>query len=99
MSRFPVDIVKIDQSFIRSLDQQGEIGRKNKMLIEGITAISRKMNCKIVAEGVETSQQRSTLIDMGVDYAQGYYFSKPREINDLLSGLRAEQAPVASMAG
>ncbi|TWF54559.1 putative bifunctional diguanylate cyclase/phosphodiesterase [Neorhizobium alkalisoli] len=99
MSRFPVDIVKIDQSFIRSLDQQGEIGRKNKMLIEGITAISRKMNCKIVAEGVETSQQRSTLIDMGVDYAQGYYFSKPREINDLLSGLRAEQVPVASMAG
>ncbi|CAN7404512.1 EAL domain-containing protein [Neorhizobium sp. LjRoot104] len=99
MSRFPVDIVKIDQSFIRSLTEQtGDIGSKNRMLVEGISAISHKMNCKVVAEGVETEEQRSLLRQMGIDYAQGYLFSKPREISDLLSALSARQAEIESMA-
>jgi diguanylate cyclase (GGDEF)-like protein/PAS domain S-box-containing protein len=99
ISRFPVDIVKIDQSFIRSLSEpDSEIGRKNKMLVEGIRAISHKMNCKVVAEGVETAQQRSLLQEMGVDYAQGYYFSKPREISELLSELSADVKQIASLA-
>ncbi|RWX78626.1 EAL domain-containing protein [Neorhizobium lilium] len=100
LSRFPVDIVKIDQSFIRSLGEPAsEIGRKNTMLIEGIRAISHQMNCKVVAEGVETAEQRSLLMQMGVDYAQGYYFSKPREISELLSVLSVEMTDIASLAG
>ncbi|MFB9952247.1 putative bifunctional diguanylate cyclase/phosphodiesterase [Rhizobium puerariae] len=99
MSRFPVDIVKIDQSFVRSLtDKAGDVGSKNKMLIEGISAISHKMNCKVVAEGVETEEQRMLLRQMGIDYAQGYLFSKPREISELLSALTARQAELRSMA-
>lgn len=99
MSRFPVDIVKIDQSFIRSLTEQtGDIGSKNRMLVEGISAISHKMNCKVVAEGVETEEQRSLLRQMGIDYAQGYLFSKPREISELLSALSTRQAEIESMA-
>ncbi|MDR6816551.1 diguanylate cyclase (GGDEF)-like protein/PAS domain S-box-containing protein [Neorhizobium sp. 2083] len=99
MSRFPVDIVKIDQSFIRSLTEQtGDIGSKNRMLVEGISAISHKMNCKVVAEGVETEEQRSLLQQIGIDYAQGYHFSKPREISELISALSARQAEIKSMA-
>ncbi|EUB96980.1 diguanylate cyclase/phosphodiesterase with PAS/PAC and integral membrane sensor(s) [Rhizobium sp. CF080] len=99
MSRFPVDIVKIDQSFIRSLTEQtGDIGSKNRMLVEGISAISHKMNCKVVAEGVETEEQRSLLQQIGIDYAQGYLFSKPREISELISALSARQAEIESMA-
>ncbi|WP_440411561.1 EAL domain-containing protein [Neorhizobium petrolearium] len=100
MSRFPVDIVKIDQSFVRSLtDKADDIGSKNRMLIEGISAISHKMNCKVVAEGVETEEQRALLRQMGIDYAQGYLFSKPREISELLSVLSARQAEARFMAG
>lgn len=100
MSRFPVDIVKIDQSFVRSLtDKAGDIGSKNRMLIEGISAISHKMNCKVVAEGVETEEQRALLRQMGIDYAQGYLFSKPREISELLSALSARQTEARFMAG
>ncbi|MBW6423007.1 EAL domain-containing protein [Rhizobium sp. XQZ8] len=100
MSRFPVDIVKIDQSFVRSLtDKAAEIGDKNKMLIEGISAISHKMNCKVVAEGVETEDQRALLRNMGIDFAQGYLFSRPREISDLLSALSTQQAEPKSLAG
>jgi EAL domain-containing protein (putative c-di-GMP-specific phosphodiesterase class I) len=99
MSRFPVDIVKIDQSFVRSLtDKAADIGNKNKMLIEGISAISHKMNCKVVAEGVETEEQRMLLRNMGIDFAQGYLFSRPREISDLLSALATQQAEPKSMA-
>ncbi len=100
MSRFPVDIVKVDQSFIRSLtDEADDIGNKNRMLVEGITAISHKMNCKVVAEGVETEQQRKMLELIGIDYAQGYLFSKPREISDLLAALKAQRPEMRSMAG
>jgi diguanylate cyclase (GGDEF)-like protein/PAS domain S-box-containing protein len=99
MSRFPVDIVKIDQSFIRSLTEQtGDIGSKSRMLVEGISAISHKMNCKVVAEGVETEEQRALLRQMGIDYAQGYLFSRPREVSELLSALSARQAEVRSLA-
>ncbi|WP_105384127.1 EAL domain-containing protein [Neorhizobium alkalisoli] len=99
MSRFPVDIVKIDQSFIRSLTEQaGDIGSKSRMLVEGISAISHKMNCKVVAEGVETEEQRALLRQMGIDYAQGYLFSRPREISELLSALSARQAELRSLA-
>jgi diguanylate cyclase (GGDEF)-like protein/PAS domain S-box-containing protein len=99
ISRFPVDIVKIDRSFIQSLTDPGsDVSRKNKMLVEGIRAISHQMNCKVVAEGVETEQQRSLLLEMGIDYAQGYYFSRPREITELLSGLSGGSSGTACLA-
>jgi diguanylate cyclase (GGDEF)-like protein/PAS domain S-box-containing protein len=100
LSRFPVDIVKIDQSFVRSLCEPGsDVARKNTMLVEGIRAISHQMNCKVIAEGIETEEQRSLLVKMGIDYAQGYYFSKPREISELLTVLSVEPEGITSMAG
>jgi diguanylate cyclase (GGDEF)-like protein/PAS domain S-box-containing protein len=88
LNRFPVDIVKIDQSFVQSLiGGDTDVERKSRMLIEGITTISHKMQCKVVAEGVETEQQRRQLMQIGIDFAQGYHFSRPREINDLLADL------------
>ncbi|AYD01679.1 EAL domain-containing protein [Neorhizobium sp. NCHU2750] len=88
LNRFPVDIVKIDQSFVQSLiGGDTDVERKSRMLIEGITTISHKMKCKVVAEGVETEQQRRQLMQIGIDFAQGYHFSRPREINDLLADL------------
>lgn len=88
LSRFPVDIVKIDQSFIRSVGTDAkQVAQKNRMLMEGISAISHKLNCLVVAEGVETEEQYGMLRSLGIDYAQGYLFSKPRFIDDLLEDL------------
>ncbi len=96
LNRFPVDIVKIDQSFVQSLLGRGEeVEQKSRMLIEGITTISHKMQCRVVAEGVETAQQQLQLMQIGVDYAQGYHFSRPREINDLLADLSARSDRMA----
>jgi diguanylate cyclase (GGDEF)-like protein/PAS domain S-box-containing protein len=85
LNRFPVDIVKIDQSFIRALsDESPELRHKSRMLVEGITAISHKMECTVVAEGIETDEQRQILADFGVDYGQGYFFARPQAITTLI---------------
>jgi diguanylate cyclase (GGDEF)-like protein/PAS domain S-box-containing protein len=78
LNRFPVDIVKIDQSFIRSMTEDDETSRrKSRMLVEGIKTISHQMNCIVVAEGIEKQEQRDALAAMGVDAGQGYFFSRP----------------------
>src|SRR5690606_7972359 len=92
MSRFPVDIVKLDQSFVRSIGDNSDIGQKSRMLVEGIAAISHKMNCRVIAEGVETAEQRAILQEIGSDCAQGYYFSRPQPIEQLITGLAAGDA-------
>jgi diguanylate cyclase (GGDEF)-like protein/PAS domain S-box-containing protein len=78
LHKFPVDIVKIDQSFVRSLTEDTELARhKSRMLVEGITTISQQMNCLVVAEGIEKPEQRDILTAMGVDAGQGYLFGRP----------------------
>ena len=66
LQNMPIDVIKIDKSFIN----------QSKML-ETIMIIVRKMNLQTVAEGVETLEQVLRLRDLGVDLLQGYYFSKP----------------------
>lgn len=78
LNRFQVDIVKIDQSFVRSMTGDDETAsRKSRMLVEGIKTISHQMGCIVVAEGVETEEQREKLKAIGVDAGQGYLFSRP----------------------
>ncbi len=85
LNRFPVDIVKIDQSFVHSLSADSpELRHKSRMLVEGITAISHKMECSVVAEGVETETQRDALKQFGVDAGQGYLFARPQPVQHLI---------------
>ena len=86
LNRFPVDIVKIDQSFIRSMTGGDETARhKSRMLVEGIKTISHQMGCVVVAEGVETEEQRDKLHAIGVDAAQGYLFSRPVPATEIIA--------------
>lgn len=90
LSRFPVDIVKIDQSFTRSIcDDTVDIRQRSRMLVEGIAAISHKMNCTVIAEGVETEEQKDLLTDMGADFGQGYYFARPQPVQRLIAAFDA----------
>jgi diguanylate cyclase (GGDEF)-like protein/PAS domain S-box-containing protein len=84
LNRFPVDIVKVDQSFVRALtESKGDVYDKSRMLVEGITAISHKMACTVIAEGIETREQWRILLEMGVDCGQGYLFSRPLPVPEL----------------
>ncbi|MGI1679189.1 MAG: EAL domain-containing protein [Cellvibrionaceae bacterium] len=75
LQALPVDIVKIDRSFIKHLDQG------NKSIITATISIARTFGCKVIAEGIENPQQRDALLSLGVDYLQGFYFSIPSPIN------------------
>lgn len=88
INRFPVDIIKIDQSFTRAInDSLPEVRHKSRMLIESITTLSHKMNCTVIAEGIETEEECATLVSMGLDYGQGYLFYRPQHPDSLLTVL------------
>jgi len=73
LKRFDIDYVKIDQSFIATLeDDTGDLA-----LCEAIIVMAHKLGLKVVAEGVETKVQRALLVDAGCDYAQGFMFARP----------------------
>ncbi|MCL6707016.1 EAL domain-containing protein [Pseudomonas sp. R2.Fl] len=85
LNRFPVDVIKIDQSFIRSLtDGQPEKRKKSHLLAEGITDIAHRMGCSVVAEGIESGAQWEIVRDFGCDYGQGYLFARPQRVEDLI---------------
>ncbi|MBO9125024.1 MULTISPECIES: EAL domain-containing protein [unclassified Rhizobium] len=85
LNRFSVDIIKIDQSFTRSINDANEdIRQKSRTLVESITTLSHKMGCTVIAEGIETEQECHTLCDMGLDYGQGYLFHRPQTVDQLM---------------
>ena len=73
LRKFDVDYLKIDRSFITNLAEQPD----DRVLCEAIIAMAHKLGLRVIAEGIETVQQRDMLIAAGCDYGQGYLFSKP----------------------
>lgn len=84
LRRYPFKVLKIDRSFITDIIQ--DLG--DRELVHATIAMAHGLAIKVVAEGVETDDQRLLLQKMGCDYAQGYFFSKPLaavEISALIS--------------
>lgn len=73
LKKFDIDYLKIDQSFIRNLTDESD----DMALSEAIIVMAHKLGLKVIAEGIETIQQRDLLLAAGCDYGQGYFFSKP----------------------
>ena len=71
LCRLPIDIIKVDRSFVQSLDL-GE----SEVLTKAILTVSRDLGMEVVAEGVETESQRSRLLELGFRLAQGYLFDR-----------------------
>lgn len=78
LSRLPLDVLKLDGSFITSI----QTDEKARALVRSMVAVAHQMNLKIVAECVETEEQADFLRDIGVDYAQGYLYGKPMRCAD-----------------
>lgn len=72
LKMLPVDIVKIDQSFISDLFHD----RQDRRIVEAVTALSKSLGAQTIAEGVETPAQFELLKEMGCDYVQGFLMSK-----------------------
>lgn len=81
------EFVKIDMTLTRGIDKDFE----RRAILENILSYSQKMNIKVLCEGVETRDEMTTLIEMGVDYLQGYYLSKPQfEIVEIPENVKKE---------
>jgi diguanylate cyclase (GGDEF)-like protein/PAS domain S-box-containing protein len=76
LSRFPIDVIKIDQSFIANLSGKME-SASSVSITRAIIALAKAMGLKTIAEGVETQGQLDFLQQNGCDAMQGYYFSRP----------------------
>ena len=79
LSSMPVDVLKMDRSFVMNIDHE----EKDLRLVELILDIARNLKLPVIAEGVETESQLSLLKNAGCDFVQGYYFSRPLPPEDL----------------
>ncbi|RXT07119.1 EAL domain-containing protein [Ammoniphilus sp. CFH 90114] len=92
LKKFPVDILKIDQSFIREI----ESSPSEREIVIAILQLAQILDLQVIAEGIETEEQFAFLRKHDCDVMQGYYFSKPlplREIEEVLKVKRKIEAP------
>jgi diguanylate cyclase len=73
LRRFPVRRIKMDRSFVSELGSQSS----SHAIVEAIVAMAHKLDLQVIAEGVETAEQRDQLLRYGCDELQGYWFSRP----------------------
>jgi EAL domain-containing protein (putative c-di-GMP-specific phosphodiesterase class I) len=81
LQRLPIDRLKIDRSFITGLTQRNE----DQVIAAMIINMGHLLNLRVIAEGVETTEQRERLLGMGCDEAQGYLFGKPMTADELIA--------------
>ena len=84
---YPADCLKIDRSFVNDLFSEREARNKMVMFIQNLAKL---YELRVIAEGVETEAQLTYLRDLGCDWAQGYYLSRPLPWDDLLELLNAQ---------
>jgi diguanylate cyclase (GGDEF)-like protein/PAS domain S-box-containing protein len=72
LKQFPVDVIKIDRSFVRDLEDDPE----DAAIVRAVINLGQSLDIEIVAEGVETAAQERFLVSQGCDYAQGFHYAK-----------------------
>ena len=73
LHQFPIDFLKIDQAFVKTIKRN----RDYAAVVQAITTLAHNLDVRVVAEGIETSDQLAQLIALDCDFGQGYYFAKP----------------------
>jgi diguanylate cyclase (GGDEF)-like protein len=80
LQRFPLDILKVDRSFVEELGLDGE----SEKIVSAVISLAHALGLKVVAEGVETTQQLEVLRSFHCDFAQGFLFSAPLPAADIV---------------
>ncbi len=93
LHKLPVDALKIDRSFVRSL-----LLPDRPAIVESILALARTLNTSVVAEGIESDVQARELVRLGCTHAQGYFFSRPLSAGSAEEMLMANQ-PLGAKPG
>ncbi len=91
LRQVPVDVLKIDKSFIDTMGSS----KQQRVLVETIVRLAKTLGLDVVAEGVERPEDRDLLVDLGCPYGQGYLFAKPMFTEDMLRWLRSHAGQTA----
>ena len=83
LSRFPVDVLKIDRSFVNDLGTRADA----TPIVTAIVALARGLGLDVIAEGIETEAQAEALHDLGCELAQGFLLARPMPAADLVERL------------
>ena len=94
LKRLPITALKIDQSFVRDLVTDPD----DRILAATIVNLGHSLGLKVVAEGVETEEQRCILLEQGCDLAQGYYFGRPVPAEEFVEWLGSRGEPSGTSA-
>jgi diguanylate cyclase (GGDEF)-like protein/PAS domain S-box-containing protein len=94
LKRLPVDVLKIDRSFVRNMLDD----RQDLAIVQGVIGLARTFGCDVVAEGVESPAQARLLIEMGCDIGQGHGIASPMPANDVFRWVRDYRGPFAIAA-
>jgi EAL domain-containing protein (putative c-di-GMP-specific phosphodiesterase class I) len=92
LKQFQVDHIKVDQSFVRDIEDDPEA----EAIVTAVVSLGRSLNLQVTAEGVETIGQAQRLREMGCGAAQGYLYARPLagpNVPDLLSGWASRLSP------
>jgi EAL domain-containing protein (putative c-di-GMP-specific phosphodiesterase class I) len=86
LRRFPIDTLKIDQTFVADI-RKGE----DDVLVDSIIQIGNRMHHHVIAEGIETSEQLRFLTEHGCDAGQGFHLARPMNAADFTRALEMER--------
>jgi EAL domain-containing protein (putative c-di-GMP-specific phosphodiesterase class I) len=100
LDRFPIDTLKIDRSFVNRLGEAVD-GKSRSAIPLAIISMGKALELTVVAEGVETEEQKAFLVENGCDEMQGYLFSKPLPSAEISKMLREQpqSAPLQPYGG
>jgi diguanylate cyclase len=94
LRRFPIDKLKIDRTFVKELSTRAE----DASIVQAIISLAHSLKLKVIAEGVETSEQLSFLRSMGCDQYQGFHFSPPLPASDFSKRVQDIQDALAPLS-
>jgi diguanylate cyclase (GGDEF)-like protein/PAS domain S-box-containing protein len=94
LRKFPLDALKIDQSFVRQIADSPD----ETTIVSAIISMGRSLHLRVIAEGVETAEDLAFLQDHECDEAQGYYFSRPVPADQFAALLTTDQSNLANQA-
>jgi diguanylate cyclase (GGDEF)-like protein len=94
LMKAPFDIIKIDKSFVDSLDESP----LRRALVDGVVYLAERLQMSVVAEGIETDADRNLLAALGCPYGQGYLYSRPLTLSAATTWLRGAKPPTQRSA-
>ena len=80
LRRFPVDLIKIDRSFVAGMTSDGQ----DEAIVRSVIELAHALDVRVVAEGVEQPEQLAVLTELGCDYGQGFHWMRPSPLCDLV---------------